>query len=185
MLKLISLVLGTILLTACRGQMITNDSLDASISCTHQACSLPHVDDTVSDTVGEENWQFVITGAGWERLSTAPREDIKLSMYNRQLNSLLFFVKESTDKDLPDYVMASLIEFQQAGSKVEEVQSATVDNNQAVSITLSKDGATMWLWMTVKDNFAYTLSCAASSKPEAGTASLDYCSSVARTIQIK
>jgi len=136
------------------------------------------------ETIAQENWQFDIPGAGWEKSdSTTP--GIKIVLKNEQAQKLVLFVKEPTTETYDRYVVGNMRTVSQAGAPILGASNLTM-HGEKFAVILAGQG-NIWIWVTVKDGFGYVLTCGGAPAVDGGTndALDNMCVFIAKSLQIK
>lgn len=125
------------------------------------ACPMPLVINVPTITITEvkqENWQFDLLDEGWEdrELSTPNAKAVKV---NKDKECKLFLLKEPSNDTLSQHVVGTLRGFTEHSINVDSVRFVIINGNKYIGSLLTEESNTIWIWMTVKDSFAYTFVC--------------------------
>lgn len=138
-----------------------------------------------TETITQENWQFILPGAGWEKVPST-NEGIKVVLRNEQSQKLVLFVKEPTAETYDRYVVGNMKTVSQTGAPILGASNLTM-HGEKFAVILAGQG-NIWIWITVKDGFGYALTCGGAPATSDGGSNdpLDNtCTFIAKSLQIK
>ena len=136
-----------------------------------------------NDVVGD-NWKLLLSGTGWQKQQPA-NDGIKAVYSNDEKECLVMFIKNKTDLSLMDYVISMVGTLKNFGIDSPEITDIRLNDLNAILITTRLSGKTMYIWAITKNGFGYGFSCGGASDPTLIKQELDFCSDMARTIEIK
>jgi hypothetical protein len=146
--------------------------------------ALGSIPDGLRETIAQENWQFTVPGAGWEKVEPA-NEGIKVVLKNELTKKLVLFVKEPTAETYDRYVVGNMKTVSQAGAPILGASNLTM-HDEKFAVILAGQG-NIWIWITVKDGFGYVLTCGGAVAADVPTQSAldNMCVFIAKSLQIK
>jgi hypothetical protein len=159
--------------------------LDAS-PCSEVSCPL-HLPEAgsveeVSDTIAQDNWQFAVSGPGWQVVDY-PTDDhsIKIVMANEGLDTIIFLAKEPTQKSATDYIMSVMRTFRMAEATISSAKTIKINDTLFLQINAATEGKHLASWVSVKNGFGYVFTCSVDKDdvPIAG------CEKIASTLVIQ
>jgi hypothetical protein len=167
-------------LTACNQDSITHE-------CDADVYQLP--DATISTVVPKAtkivtglNWRFVLPGSGWST-SNAVLSDIQ-SPYNiiyQNNETLVSFIKnEASNDEYSYYIVETMKAVQSRGMEIKSAKNLRINDQPFVRLETVSGKITAWMWLSLKDNFGYWMTCGGPDSPSQTA----LCIEIADTIKI-
>lgn len=149
-------------------------------TCNEASCPI-HLEAgaSVGDTISEENWQFTLTGDGWEP-AQSPDDTIKVVFLNRSLKSVVFLAKDPTSQSSSEYIIDALRSFKAAGAAIQVAKQVNIGGNKFIYVVANSEERQIQTWITVKDKVGYLLTCTGDITAEPS----QFCQDIASTLQI-
>lgn len=154
------LIVGLTLFLICSPQDVPAQSDNQVIDCGN-ACPMPkviNVPTVVITQVSQENWQFDLVGDGWEDRDPTT-DNAKAVKVNEDKDCKLFLLKEPSNDTLSKHVVETLRGFTEHSIYLDSIRFSIINGNKYIGSLLTDGPDTIWVWMTVKDSFAYTFVC--------------------------
>jgi hypothetical protein len=139
----------------------------ASCSSCDESNSKPDVqiidsgtEELVEQVISGSSWTIVLP-IGWEREETT-YPNIELVAAEKTNKSLLVFSKEPYTKSSDQFAIESFRTLRGEGAQLEETSVAIINNERFITAESIKGNIRMLVWLTVKNNFGYTILCGGS-----------------------
>ena len=175
---LLILVIGLISCSSCaKKNEVTGPS------CTGSSCPLPphSADPTSSGKLFHgETWEIIIPN-GWEEEST-PDNDTKVYAFNNAKHSIIMLVQESFIGSYADYMTWAIKSITQLEATLISVEQVEINGTTFALIESQKGQAKLFMWLTVKNGFGYSLTCGGLVSDESNR---DICFTTASSMKLK
>jgi hypothetical protein len=117
----------------------------------------------VKETVVKDNWELVLPFGSNKTFN--PEKDIALTvMISDPSEIVLVLSKEDFSESYDEYLIHSLRGIRASGSEIISIKELNSNNQKFMEIESKKGSITVLNWITVKNNFGYTLSCGGSAE---------------------
>src|SRR5271166_1030078 len=145
--------------------------------CDNTACVLPEK----RTEFAQENWRFTVPGEEWIT-TKPPADELKVMVRNQNKEAMVVFLKEPTDDSMAAYVIGTLRAFASEGNTISSAKQVVINQTKYVKAQIDSQPTTIWVWITVKDGYGYSLACGGDYNPEAGATLHDLCDNIATTL---
>lgn len=167
-------VLTTLGLISCNACTKTDTVLPPGGKCTDSGCpfdaapkastsssgdaAVEEVDAVVQDRVlSGEGWEFTVPGDWQVKSSNDP--GILATTYHESDKELIMFLREPYTGPSEGYVLEALRGMKGAGAKMVSSKQVDLNGTKFTLLESTKDGVTVWAWVTVKSGFGYVFTC--------------------------
>ena len=154
-------------------------------SCGENSCPFPNtpvinVAPIVITEIIQENWSFDLLDDSWQDRELAS-PNVKVAKVNHDKACKLFLMKEPTEDPLSKHAVETIRGFTESNVKVDSIRILQINDNRFIAVMFIDGADTIWVWMSVKDNFGYTLVCGCDSNAVAS----QVCPNIAESLEIK
>lgn len=107
----------------------------------------------------QDNWKVKLSTSFVQ--DTNPKGNIVLSALDSTRKVLVSLAKENFTGNQDQFLLASLRSAKESGAEVVQPKPTTVvvNNNKFSKLEVTQNNIKIFMWLTVKNNFAYILSC--------------------------
>lgn len=155
--------------------------------CSDASCPLPNVltvAPVVITEVSQENWQFDLSGEGWESFEPSNLAE-KVIRRNAAQECMVILIKEPTDISFGQYVIESMRGFREGGATITALKQVVLNDQKFVLMEASLGSDVLMAWSSLKDGFGYTLCCFYAPNADTGNDQHDLCVEIAESLEIK
>lgn len=159
--------------------VLTLTACSSCIEPTPTPTPTPVLDASLIDTSIKDT---VITGSSWEVILPIGWEERKTTVANvdfiavQTTTKMLFMVtKESYINSLDQFTIESFRYLRGEGAQLEQTSSKNINDVKYIMAESVKDNIRMFVWLTVKNGFGYTISCGG---PEGNSENMTACQNI-------
>lgn len=131
-------------------------------------------------TLSKDNFKITVPNANWVALPPTP--DQIVGYLNKDKQNLVVLVKEPFSGSYENYILEAIRSVKNDGGTVVSTKQVSISNQNFVLVEATQDMVSIWMWVTVVNEFGYSFSCGG---PQSVSDEKDLCSSIADTLQIK
>ena len=156
--------------TSCSGvnnsnHVVDAGLVDAGVMPSASTTSEPLVPLPDQEVVKGDTWEISIPSGSDKTIDL--QKDIVLSVTSQDLVSfILLLTKESYKNDYDSYLIYAIRSIRATGAEIEDTLPVLNKDQKYTLFKARKDEVSIFNWVTVKNGFAYTLSCGGSSEDE-------------------
>ena len=133
-----------------------------------------------SSVISGDTWRFTVPG-NWQKINIDNEPTIKAVYGNPDIKGLVILEQEKFDGKIDDYAQLTASAIVHQGGNLVGSQQTSINNINYYVIIGIKNEATLTLWSTVIDGYAYNLTCGG---PTSSAVVAESCRSIANSFSI-
>lgn len=146
-----------------------------------QDCTYSAGDNILSDKlVAQDNWQLVLSGTDWIEIPSLTPEIKAVFKRKGSDAAIVMLTKEAVDLSFTDYIIHAVHSFVGFEFVPHAIKQIVINDQRFILIQAIKEDQVIMDWITVKDNFGYSLACII----DASSSQRVLCETIAQTIKI-
>lgn len=136
-----------------------------------------------STVLSKDNWSLSVP-SDWE---TQEMDDptVQAALFNKDKGSLILLIKEPFKGSLEEYTLTAVRGIKNSNAELTSLKEVDVNNNSFVLLESSKSHIKLWMWLSVKNNCGYALSCGGVDLPELKIDQSEVCNNVISSLKLR
>ena len=175
------LIFGTTIMV---GAIIINSCVSTPVLFEQENIQAEPTTLPLGQVVSQDNWQFVLTEGNW--IERSPAEPAIKAVFKRSTpyNVSIIFTKEEVNTNLKYYILNAVHSFTEYEFIPNVIKTVVINGQTFISMQVVKEDQIIIDWITIKDNFGYSLTCAVELA-DADSPQYILCETIAQTMEIQ